>query len=140
VVIPSDEGKTYGRPACVAARAGENDNADGDPAGFDVIEAGSATEALSLLDSGRMIDAIFSDVQMPGRINGAGLAEIVQRRFPATRIILTSGSDAGYDLAGSPEVPFIWKPYRAETVIAAVERVLQGFGSGRGEDGLSACR
>ncbi len=94
-------------------------------AGFEVIEAGSGAEALAFLSSDRPIDLILSDVHMPGRLNGIDLAAIVMDRFPQTRIILSSGSTDGHDLAGISGIPFIHKPYRPETVIALVASIFQ---------------
>jgi CheY-like chemotaxis protein len=109
--------------------------------GFEVIEAGSGPEALAVLSTDRTIDLIFSDIHMPGRINGAALAAIVRDRFSRTRIILCSGSTDGLDLAGIPAVPFVRKPYRPEAVLALVAQLMRG-GEGtdidRSQTGLTA--
>lgn len=93
-------------------------------AGFKVIEAGTGTEAQAILSSGRQIDVVFTDIHMPGRTNGIALAEFVLAGFPQTRVILTSGSEDGHDVAGASSIPYIRKPYRPETVIAEVNRAL----------------
>ena len=95
-------------------------------AGFEVIEAGSGTEALAHLSTDRQVDLILSDVHMPGRLNGIDLAAIVMDRFPQTRIILCSGSTDGLDLAGMSAVPFVHKPYRPEAVLALVAQLMRG--------------
>ena len=94
-------------------------------AGFEVIEAGSGTEALAHLSTDRHVDLILSDVQMPGRLNGIDLAVIVMDRFPQTRIILCSGSADGHELAGISGIPFVDKPYRTETILALVAMLLK---------------
>ncbi|MCK1390939.1 response regulator [Bradyrhizobium sp. 1] len=60
-------------------------------AGFDVVEAGSATEAISILEKRSDIRAVFTDIQMPGSIDGLKLAHLISFRWPPIRIIATSG-------------------------------------------------
>ena len=60
-------------------------------AGYQVIEAASADEALRILEGAEDIDLLFSDVDMPGSMNGLALAEIVHKRWPNVRLLLTSG-------------------------------------------------
>lgn len=50
--------------------------------GFQVAEAGSADEALSILNSEMPVDLVFSDVQMPGTMNGFGLAHWIRQHRP----------------------------------------------------------
>jgi len=59
--------------------------------GFAVIECGDAHEALDVLASGTPVSLVFSDVKMPGSIDGAALAGIVKREYPGSMVILTSG-------------------------------------------------
>lgn len=107
-------------------------------AGFEVIEAGNGAEAMSLLSGNRRIDVVFSDIHMPGGVNGIALAGFVIDRFPQTRIILTTGSDDGQDLAMATGLHLIRKPYRPETVIATVALVLKEIDSVRTQTGLSS--
>ena len=60
-------------------------------AGFDVIEAGNAAEAISVLEARTDIRVIFTDIQMPGSIDGLRLAHLVRNRWPPIKIIATSG-------------------------------------------------
>ncbi len=57
-------------------------------AGFDVLEAGNADEALVLLQT-NVVDAVFTDVNMPGTTDGLGLMAQVRARSPQTRVIVT---------------------------------------------------
>lgn len=87
-------------------------------AGVKVVEAATADEALAVLDSGLMVDMIFTDVRMPGRLDGVGLAQTVRRDRPHVAVIVTSG-----DLA--PEVArelpaFIPKPYDLDAVVVRI--------------------
>lgn len=92
--------------------------------GFMVLEAGSADEALALLerDSGT-IDCVFSDVQMPGPHDGVALARWILRHRPGLPVLLTSGNFRTEDL--EPELrtvlPVLPKPYRG---MAVEERVI----------------
>jgi CheY-like chemotaxis protein len=89
--------------------------------GFDVVEAGNADEAIGVLESGAEIDLLFSDVKMPGSMDGCGLAEHVRRNWPGTKVILTSGYSASLLKArGSILDAVLPKPYRPLSVLAAV--------------------
>jgi DNA-binding response OmpR family regulator len=60
--------------------------------GFDVVEAGSADDAVEIIShADRPIDVVFSDVMMPGRLDGIGLAQWLRARHPEVQILLTSG-------------------------------------------------
>jgi CheY-like chemotaxis protein len=59
--------------------------------GFKVLDASNASEAQSILEGGRSVDVLFTDVQMPGALDGFSLARWVKARFPDVRVILTSG-------------------------------------------------
>jgi CheY-like chemotaxis protein len=60
-------------------------------AGFDVVEAANATEAIAILEDRNDIRIIFTDIQMPGSIDGLRLAHLVKTRWPPIKIITTSG-------------------------------------------------
>ena len=79
--------------------------------GCDAIDAADSAEALSLLDRRPDIWLLFSDINMPGALDGLALAHQVHREHPAIRLMLTSGRPA----PGVCEMPhgtqFISKPY-----------------------------
>src|SRR5437868_3782887 len=60
-------------------------------AGFSSIEAVNADDALAVLESRSDIDLLFTDIQMPGTMNGLKLAHAVHERWPSIKIILVSG-------------------------------------------------
>jgi CheY-like chemotaxis protein len=60
-------------------------------AGFDVVEAENAHEAISILEKRLDIRVVFTDVQMPGSMDGLRLAHLIRTRWPPIRIIATSG-------------------------------------------------
>ena len=93
---------------------------------YRVLEASTAEEAQSILRAGEPIEVVFSDVTMPGKLNGFELAHWIRREFPDVRMLLTSGADhlahqAGY---GQIEGPVLAKPYAFETVLAHIKRLL----------------
>ncbi len=79
--------------------------------GYEVVEAGDAIEAIRLLESRLAVTVMFTDVEMPGSMNGLKLAQAVHDRWPPIKIIVTSGR---VKLAES-ELPdggrFLQKPY-----------------------------
>src|SRR3546814_5839000 len=78
-------------------------------AGFRVMEAASADEALAYLEAAERVDLVFSDIQMPGSLDGFGLARRLRGRHPELPIILTSGNAARPDdMDGALFLP---KPY-----------------------------
>ena len=86
--------------------------------GFKVVEADSADGAIDLLTTNGPIDAVFSDVQMPGSMDGVELARWISREKPEVKVLLTSGNPPKQ--AG---VPILLKPYD----LSAVVRRLKGM-------------
>jgi CheY-like chemotaxis protein len=93
-------------------------------AAFRVIEARSGEDAVNYLKAGEHVDLIFSDIQMPGAIDGLQLAHHVRAAYPAIPVILTSGDIKPAGL-GDTET-FIAKPYKIDKVLALVAQILQG--------------
>lgn len=81
--------------------------------GFHVIEAGSADEAIEVLKADTAVDIVFSDVNMPGSLDGFGLAQWIRRERPQLKVILTSGVSRKAREAGDlcEDGPFLDKPY-----------------------------
>ena len=88
--------------------------------GFPVLQADTADEAIQLLQTHRQIDVIFSDIQMPGSMNGLGLAQWTTRERPEVKVLLTSGQVLPADV---PRWPVLAKPYR----LGEVERQLRNL-------------
>ncbi len=94
-------------------------------AGFDVAEAASADEAVAIFESGAPIDVLFSDVKMPGSMDGSQLARRVALDWPDTEVILTSGYPAALlELDDRPKNRILTKPYRPLSVLAAILAVV----------------
>ena len=84
--------------------------------GFIVYEASSADEAIGLLERHADIRAVFTDIQMPGSMDGLKLAHYVRGRWPPVKLIITSG----HARPPAEDMPtgsgFIGKPYQLEKV------------------------
>jgi DNA-binding NtrC family response regulator len=94
--------------------------------GFEVIEAGDAKQALDALNSGVRIDLVFSDVHMPGPMNGMGLASHVLENHPGLPVILTSGAMLTLEAAALPPalIPVEPKPYDPKALLARINSAL----------------
>ena len=84
-------------------------------AGYRVLEAGNADEALRLFETNTDIRVLFTDVSMPGSMSGADLALDVAKRWPAIGIIMTSGRPRPDKLPSS--MRFHDKPYEPTAVL-----------------------
>jgi two-component system, response regulator PdtaR len=97
-------------------------------AGFSVIEAGLADEALTFIKADEQVDLVFSDIRMPGSLNGLQLAQILRDRYPDIPVILTSGN-AFPEHIGIVEA-FVPKPYEVTEIIALISEILAEKSSG----------
>lgn len=89
-------------------------------AGFAVVEAENADAAIRLLESRSDIRIVFTDVDMPGSMNGIKLAHAVANRWPPIRIVATSGQFHVRDGDLPKGGRFIPKPYREHQIIGAL--------------------
>jgi CheY-like chemotaxis protein len=80
-------------------------------AGFDAIEAADADEAIRILESRKDIRLVFTDVHMPGSMDGLKLAQAVRNRWPPIKIIVTSGREQITEQDLPKGVRFFAKPY-----------------------------
>lgn len=92
-------------------------------AGYEVVEAGNADEALVLLGR-KAVDVLFTDINMPGSMDGLQLVSRVRERSPKTRMVVTSGHVhlGRFDLASG--VAFLPKPYQYDSLIKLLEELL----------------
>lgn len=94
--------------------------------GYKVHEAVDAQEALAMLQSPQVaIDIVFSDVQMPGDMDGFGLARWIRANKPGVQVILTSGVERSADIAASlcEAGPLLRKPYPPQDVVNRIRRL-----------------
>jgi DNA-binding response OmpR family regulator len=86
-------------------------------AGFEVIEAGTADEAMDKMDNGA-IHFLFTDIQMLGRFTGVDLANEVAARFPEAGIVVASGRIMPCDVNLPSSAHFYSKPYDLDLIVA----------------------
>jgi two-component system, response regulator PdtaR len=92
-------------------------------AGFEVLEAESAADALDILNRRPDVDFLFTDVNMPGDVDGVELARLVHERWPALRIVVTSGKDHVKKSDIPDQGRFVPKPYRTHEVVHLIEEM-----------------
>jgi CheY-like chemotaxis protein len=91
---------------------------------FDVIEASNADEAVRILESRADIRIVFTDINMPGSMDGMKLAACIRDRWPPVEIIVTSGLFAAKDVDLPSRCLFFPKPYDPSKVVAAMRRMV----------------
>ena len=92
-------------------------------AGFEVVEAGNADEAIEILEARRDVTVVFTDIQMPGSMDGLKLARAVRGRWPPIKIVATSGH-VGVAETDLPEGGrFLPKPYNPIDVAGVLREV-----------------
>jgi CheY-like chemotaxis protein len=92
-------------------------------AGFDVVEAGNADEAIAILEARPDIHVVFTDIQMAGSMNGLKLAHFVRGRWPPIKIIATSGQHV-FKEGDLPEGGmFLTKPYSFDSISAVLREL-----------------
>ena len=99
--------------------------------GYAVQTCANADEALAALSADSSFDIVFTDIMMPGSMDGLGLAQTVERLHPSVRVILTSGwSDSELPKDTRRDRPFLLKPYTLDHLEKAFSRVLQTSSAG----------
>ena len=91
-------------------------------AGLEVVEAASADEAIVILEARTDIGVVFTDIEMPGSMNGLKLAFAVRDRWPPVTIIIASGRIRPQPDEMPTEVTFLRKPYSEAAVLQAVQQ------------------
>lgn len=93
-------------------------------AGFDVLEAANADEAVEILGQHSDVRLLFSDIDMPGSMDGVDLARHVHSRWPNIRLLLTSGHHRLEDGEVPDEGKFVRKPWTQEMLISKIRAML----------------
>jgi two-component system, response regulator PdtaR len=98
--------------------------------GFEVIEAATAPAALKILEKRDDVTAVFTDIDMPGGMNGLELARIVHTRWPHIALVVTSGvCRVGADNLPGDGV-FIGKPYSASAPVRIIRELVRQRSAG----------
>ena len=92
-------------------------------AGFDVVEAGDAEEAIAILEARSDIHIVFTDIQMPGSMDGLKLARFIRGRWPPIKLVVTSGQAAIRDGDLPEGGVFIGKPYTSAEISATLREL-----------------
>jgi DNA-binding response OmpR family regulator len=94
-------------------------------AGFEVIETGHAEQTLLILTGqGRNISALFTDIRMPGSMDGLGLAEYVRGHWPSIALLVTSDEVVPARSQLPAGAHFLCKPYHPRDVIACIRQLI----------------
>lgn len=94
-------------------------------AGFTVLEADSADQALALLAEHDDVHLLFSDIDMPGSMNGVELARLVHARWPLIALLLTSGHHHIDEKNLPDRGRFVRKPWTQERLLATIQATLE---------------
>jgi DNA-binding NtrC family response regulator len=95
--------------------------------GYNVLEAANASEAIAAVDAEGPVSLVFSDIRMPGKMDGVGLAEWFQSHHPTVPVLLTSGYNGGRAVSAPGAIArnrFIEKPYSQTQVARRIAALL----------------
>jgi CheY-like chemotaxis protein len=92
-------------------------------AGFKIIEAANADDALKVLQTSVKVDMVLTDIRMPGSLDGLELARRVRANWPKLKILIVSGEPRS-TLAGTPADAFLGKLYRRTELIDYINQLL----------------
>ena len=105
-------------------------------AGYEVLEAKDAESALAVLESRADIGLVFTDVEMPGTMDGIGLANVIRARWPAVLMVVASGKAEINESRLPRGAQFFRKPYADNVIVAAMGKM---FASAAGLGPAAAC-
>ena len=91
--------------------------------GYEVVEAGNADEAIAILECRSDIHVVFTDIRMPGSMDGLKLARAVRNSWPPVKIIATSGHHVFRDGDLPEDSVFLRKPYNAAIIAQTLREV-----------------
>jgi CheY-like chemotaxis protein len=92
-------------------------------AGFRAFEAGSAEEEIDILERHPEIRAVFTDIEMPGTMDGIQLAHVIRKRWPPTILVVSSGHSFPASYALPSKATFLAKPYSDGALANAVQSI-----------------
>jgi len=95
-------------------------------AGFEVVEAGNADQAIEILEARPDITVVFTDIQMPGSMDGLKLARAVRGRWPPIKIVATSGRGSVAEMDLPEGGRFLPKPYSPMQVTGVLRELMGG--------------
>ena len=93
-------------------------------AGYEALEACDADEAIQILESRNDIDLVFTDVQMPGTMDGIKLCHYIRERWPPVKLLVASGNAILEESSLPTGSRFFAKPYDDHAIADAMARLL----------------
>jgi len=93
-------------------------------AGFEALQASSADEAIRILEARPDIRLVFTDVEMPGSIDGLKLSHYIRDRWPPVKLIVTSGKTIVSESHLPTGTRFFPKPYNDSVIVEAMMSAL----------------
>jgi CheY-like chemotaxis protein len=95
-------------------------------AGYEALEASNADEAIQIMERREDIDLVFTDVQMPGTMDGIKLSHYIRDRWPPVKLIVASGKAILEESSLPAGSRFFSKPYSDHAITDAMARLLSG--------------
>jgi two-component system, response regulator PdtaR len=92
--------------------------------GFGVVEAANADAALKVLETRDDVRLLFTDIQMPGSLDGMDLARQVHARWPSVLLVITSGHVKPAQVDIPDDGRFVGKPYRATELLGEADDLM----------------
>lgn len=92
--------------------------------GYEAIEARNADDAIRILEARTDIRLVFTDIDMPGTMDGLKLAHFIRNRWPPVRIVVASGLKIVAESQLPPGSRFFSKPYDDSSILAALAELL----------------
>lgn len=93
-------------------------------AGYDALEAENADEAIRILESRTDIRLVFTDVDMPGTMDGMKLTHFIRKRWPPVKLLVASGMMILQESEFPEGAKFFAKPYSEQTIVEAITALL----------------
>ena len=104
-------------------------------AGFEALEASNADEAIHILEARSDVHLVFTDVNMPGSMDGIKLAHYIRERWPPVKLLVASGRTIIEESHLPSGARFFHKPYDEGSIIEAMIGLLSHAASERTGDG-----
>ena len=97
-------------------------------AGYEALEARDADEAIRILEERQDVDLVFTDVQMPGTMDGIKLASFIRGRWPPVKLLVASGNAIVEESSLPDGSRFFAKPYDDKAITDAMAKLLADVG------------
>ncbi len=96
-------------------------------AGMTVVEASNSADAIAILENSHTIDVLFTDIRMPGELDGLALAKFTKDRWPSVKVLVTSGDRETAQSELPMGVRFFAKPYESRQLMATIRGEVFGY-------------